>query len=135
MNKKQGFTLIELLFVIAIIGIVVFIAYPSYQHSIIRAYRSDAKLSLLATASHLEQFYFKHDSYLEADKYLHLPYKSSQGFYLIQSRLQSNKYLLTAVPLLTQKSDKDCYIFKYNSNGEKEITGNSGLLTAIECWS
>ena len=48
-NKKtnNGFTLIELMVVVAIIGIIAGIAYPSFSDSMMKARRSDAKAAML----------------------------------------------------------------------------------------
>ena len=45
-NQAQGFTLIELLIVVAIIGILAAIAYPSYQGYIERGHRADTMSEL-----------------------------------------------------------------------------------------
>lgn len=47
-TKFQGFTLVEMLIVVAIIGILSTIAYPSYIHYIERGYQSQAHTELLA---------------------------------------------------------------------------------------
>ena len=47
-TKFQGFTLVEMLIVVAIIGILSTIAYPSYIHYIERGYQSQAHMELLA---------------------------------------------------------------------------------------
>lgn len=47
-TKSQGFTLVEMLIVVAIIGILSTIAYPSYIHYIERGYQSQAHTELLA---------------------------------------------------------------------------------------
>lgn len=45
-NQTRGFTLIELLIVVAIIGILAAIAYPSYQGYIERSHRADTMSEL-----------------------------------------------------------------------------------------
>ena len=47
-TKSQGFTLVEMLIVVAIIGILSTIAYPSYIRYIERGYQSQAHTELLA---------------------------------------------------------------------------------------
>lgn len=53
-NQAQGFTLIELLIVVAIIGILAAIAYPSYQGYIERGHRADTMSELQNIAATIE---------------------------------------------------------------------------------
>lgn len=64
--KQKGFTLIELMVVVAIIGILVSIAYPSYQDSITRSRRADAKAALVGFASAMERHFTVNNSYCGA---------------------------------------------------------------------
>lgn len=51
---QQGFTLIELMIVVALIGILAAIAYPSYQQYTIRAKRGDMMTEMYNMASRIE---------------------------------------------------------------------------------
>jgi type IV pilus assembly protein PilE len=63
MHPSKGFTLIELMIVVAVIGILSAIAYPSYQQYIARSYQAEAKAELLQLAQRLEQFYSNSGNY------------------------------------------------------------------------
>lgn len=53
-NQTRGFTLIELMIVVAIIGIISAIAYPSYQGYVERGVRADTMTEMQNMASEIE---------------------------------------------------------------------------------
>jgi type IV pilus assembly protein PilE len=63
MGKIKGFTLIELVIVVAIVAILATIAYPSYQDSVRKSRRADAKGVLMEAAQWMERFYTENNRY------------------------------------------------------------------------
>lgn len=61
---QKGFTLIELMIVVAIIGIIAAIAYPSYQTSIQNSRKSNATACLMEMAQQLERHYSANLTYV-----------------------------------------------------------------------
>ena len=56
-NRQNGFTLIELMITVAIVGVLAGIAYPSYQDSMTKSRRADAKAALLELSVFMERLY------------------------------------------------------------------------------
>lgn len=54
-QKQKGFTLIELMIVVAVVGILSAIAYPSYTEYVRRGHRADARAGLLQAQLWLER--------------------------------------------------------------------------------
>ena len=63
---QNGFTLIELMIVVAIIGVLAAIAYPSYQRYVIKTKRTDMMTEMQNIASQIESRKLAQGSYTNA---------------------------------------------------------------------
>ena len=144
-SPQNGFTLIELMIAVAIIGILLAIALPSYQSQIMRGRRLDARSALLELSSREEKFYAISNQYsaTAADLgYPSFPYAiSSSGngrsYYTLSLAVGGGgaSYLATAMPTLSQAQDSDCYAYTVDQTGAKSnLNANGQNITLSSCW-
>ncbi len=58
--RRRGFTLVEVMIVVAMIAVLGAIAVPSYQNSVRKARRADARSALVTTAQLMERYATEH---------------------------------------------------------------------------
>lgn len=138
-NKQRGFTLIEMMVVVAIAGILLAIAIPSYQQYVRKARRADAKTMLLDMAARQERFFSTNNSYTSTPAQLgytssfplYVP-SSTQTNYLVRVlAATSTTFNLVAVPTGSQANDS-CGTYTLNHLGVQGVTG--ATLSTAQCW-
>ena len=137
-KKNKGFTLIELMIVVAIIGIISAIAYPSYQESVRKSNRADGKATLNDVAQRLQRCFTAYSSYAHASCAIGQnlsgggSVNSGEGMYTITGNLTATTFALTAAPVAgtTQAGDTKCASLTLNQAGVEGATGTLGA----DCW-
>lgn len=66
-NNNQGFTLMELMISVAIIAILLAIAMPNYQRSVVRGNRAAVQAEMMQIAALMEQYKARQLTYTGAD--------------------------------------------------------------------
>ena len=133
---NAGFTLIELMIVVAIIGVLTAVLYPSYDYFIMKGNRSEAKSALNEVAATQEQYYLDVKTYAATMALLVLPTTTADGNYTIAIDAATaacpivNCYSLTATPVGRQLDDVDCLNLSIDSRGLRSATGH----LSTECW-
>jgi type IV pilus assembly protein PilE len=101
--RSPGFTLIEIMVVVAIIGIVAAIAYPSYQGYIQDTYRANAVADLERCAQSLERFYSNGFTYVGADTNTicdtNSPSEGPTRFVISYETLTATAFMIRATPV------------------------------------
>ena len=137
-NKQKGFTLIELMIVVAIIGIISAIAYPSYLESVRKSNRADGKAALNDVAQRLQRCFTAYSSYDHASCAIGQTLSgggsvnSGERMYTVTGNITATTFALTAAPVAgtSQAGDSKCYNLTLNQAG---LEGASGTLGA-DCW-
>lgn len=147
MKKAQGFTLIEVLVVVVIVAILAAVAIPSYQESLRKTRRADAKEALTRIAAAQERFFFTNNRYgTSAD--LGVSESSAEGYYTVKIYTASGDdelsqcgvppcFKVVATPKATgpQKSDAKCSVFTLSHIGQKKSFGSDNkTVTTDTCW-
>ena len=138
-NLQQGFTLIEVVVVVAIVGILSAIAYPSYTEYIARGHRAEARANLLQAAQWMERAATANGTYPTASS-------AASAIAALEAQLKMDRYgikvdsangssyTLTATPKGAQVGDK-CGNYTLNQAGlrgaKDETTGD----IVGDCWN
>jgi type IV pilus assembly protein PilE len=112
LRRQVGFTLIELMIVVAIVGILAAVAYPSYQDSIRRSARADAQSDMAQIVQTAERFFTTNNRYDEdraavafALPFAQSPRTGGARYTLSYNNGTPSTYLLTATPAGSQVGD------------------------------
>lgn len=135
-RPQSGFTLIEVMIVVAIIGILAAIGYPSYQEQIAKSRRADAQRALMEAEQFMRRYFSARDSFLDPDgDAVELPgalqrsprLDSAPTAYDIQlSNVTASTFTLTAVRTGSMANDR-CGNLQVTNTGVKTLTGLTGL--------
>jgi type IV pilus assembly protein PilE len=137
-NRQKGVTLIELMIVVAIVGILAAIAYPSYRSYVMRSHRSDAKVALERLSQSLERCYTNARTYAGCPALAAVAgggAPSEKGYYTITFSVAPTNltFALTATATSGQLADADCRTFTLdNTNARTAATAASVANT--NCW-
>ena len=159
-KSERGFTLIEILIVVAIVGVLAAIAYPSYTEQLAKGKRSQAKAQLLAAQQWMERFYSENyrydinsagtatdaDSQFKSRFTFSPPPGEGNAVYAIAlvTPLARDTYTIRATRIAGTVMDKDkCGDFTIDSMGRKSIasgTYNTTYYPAVTnaisaCWN
>ena len=136
MSRNKGFSLIELMIVVAIVGILAAVSYPSYQRYVNDSRRSDARANLLQLAQFMERYYTANGRYVDgggnapALPYTESPRDGSDKYYDLQLQgVDAQNYTLTATPKGAMAGDR-CGTLSINQAGVKAASAGS----VDECW-
>lgn len=137
MNRENGFTLIELMIVVAIIGIVMAIALPSYRESVLRGQRAEAITALMEAQQFMERYYAANNRYsTNADgtgvpalpaRLVNVP--ATGTHHVVSVVVTASTYTLTAT---ASNEDDRCDSLTLNNTGQKGVAGVD--VTVAQCW-
>lgn len=145
MRSQNGFTLLELMIVVAIIGILVTVAYPAYQNSIQQTRRADAHTALMAIQLAQENFRGSCPVYAQnlgtantcgtsaGASTVNASAVSNEGHYALSIQANSasgNAYTIVATPQGGQAGDTACSSITLTVNPANP----GGLRAPAECW-
>lgn len=143
-RNTSGFTLVEVMIVVAILGILVGIAYPSYVKQVQRSGRSDARVEITEVSQRLQRCFTTTSSYAPAagtcsvvDELGTAPgIVSQEGTYVVTGVLTPTTYTITATAVagLRQFNDLDCRTFSLTQTGVRTATDAGNADNTDECW-
>lgn len=136
---RRGFSLIELMTVLLITGLLVSVAWPSYQSHVRRSHRAEAAAALLEAQQFMERYYAVQGRYTTASgaapalpvRLQAVPAQGQPRYRLRLEGVEVGKFTLRADPQDVLAGDA-CGSLTLASTGAKGHTGQG--LTVAQCW-
>ncbi len=128
MTKQKGVTLIEMLIVVAIIGVISAIAYPSYQSYVLKGHRTQAMGDMVKVQLNLEEHFTQNSNYNSPviNGSTCSICDSDNDRYTFSLSSAANSYTITATAKADKGQDQDeCGNLTLNQNGAG---------TPADCW-
>jgi len=127
---SQGFTLIELLIAVVIIAVLAGIAYPGYNGHMKKVYRAEIAVLLTDQAQHLERFYTRSGTFIDA-----IGVSEGNDRYRITAALNPRDFQLAATPRVGSVMTGDlCGDFSLASTGARTNPGAAPEMSRKLCW-
>jgi type IV pilus assembly protein PilE len=127
--NQKGFSLIELMIVVAIVGILARIAYPSYMEHIARGRRVAAESVLVQFAQYMERYYTEKQTYVGATVTPTTVPATGAAHYNLSLTTTATTFSVSAAPTGPQTGDR-CGTLEVNQLGQKSASSTAG----IPCW-
>jgi len=146
-GRSAGFTLLELMIVVIVLGILVAVAVPTYQHQVLKGNRAVAKAKLLDVAARQEVYFGDNKVYTNSlaffgldevtmgvdDKSNWVDADAPGAIYVLSLTLNNGGmgYLATADTVNRQsRDDAKCATLTVSNTGRRDATGGLG----VDCW-
>ncbi len=133
MRIQQGFTLIELMITVAVVGIILGIAMPSYNEFRAASIRADECIKTLSMlAFQAEKYKGRENSYPSTMAAMNMPSTSSEGNYTFNIGAGSTGDIRTSYSASCQPvsadTDPSCGTLTIDNFGARTATGGP------DCW-
>ncbi len=145
MRDYQGFSLLELLLVMVVLGVLLAVALPAYQLTVVRAHRVAGKVALMDIAARQERYLMTHKRYGTsltelglAQNYFVGPTAATaseaDAVYRVELAIVDGAFEgARAVPWNGQRRDSDCGTLTLDRLGRRGVLGDRADQPE-RCW-